>query len=202
VDLFLFEDSPDFGCEFVEQYLNRVIVYIGGIVRQHFASKDGNGLAIVSGFGFRARIDNFTASKHAREKRFSTGIALSHPAVGRTDRLFEIIDPARWAIAGAQAPSNLELAPRTFRGGNDREALHWRTRPTSDSRVDHGGNYALFLRFWACDLTTASLLTSSCAGGYKTETAEVVFRVPAERGPLAARQRSGNQVVREMALSV
>src|SRR5206468_8938859 len=72
--------------------------------RQHLASKDGNWLAIMGGFGFRARIDNFTGGKHAREKRFSTSIALPHPAMGRTDRLFEIIDPARWAIASAQAP--------------------------------------------------------------------------------------------------
>jgi hypothetical protein len=54
VDLFLFEDSPDFGCEFVEQNPNRVIIYIGGIERQHLARKDGDGLAIMSGFGFRA----------------------------------------------------------------------------------------------------------------------------------------------------
>jgi len=59
-----------------------------------------------------------------REKRFTTSITLSHPAMGRTDRLFEIIDPARWAIASAQAPGDLELAPKTFGGGNEREALH------------------------------------------------------------------------------
>jgi hypothetical protein len=101
VDLFLFEDPPDFGCEFVEQYPNRVIVYIGCIERQDLAGKDGDGLAIMSSFRFRARIDNFTAGKHAREKRFGTSIALSHPAMGGTDRLFEIVDPARWAVAGA-----------------------------------------------------------------------------------------------------
>jgi hypothetical protein len=39
-------------------------------------------------------------------------------------RLFEIIDPARWAIASAQAPGDLELEPKTFGGGNEREALH------------------------------------------------------------------------------
>src|SRR6266851_2026180 len=129
VDLFLFESSPDFGCEFVEQYPDRVIIHIGGIERQDLARKDGDRLAIMSRFGFRARVDNFTAGKHAREKRFCTSIALSHPAMGRTDRLFEIIDPARRAIAGAQAPGNLELAPRTFGDGNEREALHWRNRP-------------------------------------------------------------------------
>src|SRR5438874_1445795 len=75
VDLFLFEDPADFGCEVVEQYPNRVIVYIGGIVRQHLAGKDGDGFAIMSGFSFRARIDNFTAGKHPREERFSTSIA-------------------------------------------------------------------------------------------------------------------------------
>jgi hypothetical protein len=101
VDLFLFEDPPDFGREFVEQHPNHVIVYIGCIERQDFAGKYGDGLAIMSGLRFRARIDNFTAGKHAREKRFATRIALSRPAMGRTDRLFEIIDPARWAIAGA-----------------------------------------------------------------------------------------------------
>ena len=100
-------------------------------MRQHLAGKDGDGLAILSSFGFRVRIDNFTAGKHAREKRFSTSIALPHPAMGRTDRLFEIIDPARWAIAGAQAPGNLELAPRTFGGANEGEALDWRVRLTS-----------------------------------------------------------------------
>ena len=78
----------------------------------------------MSGFGFRARIDNFTAGKHAREKRFTTSITLSHPAMGRMDRLFEIIDPARWAIASAQALGDLELAPKTFGGGNERKALH------------------------------------------------------------------------------
>ena len=62
----MLEDSPDFGCEVVEQYPNRVIIYIGGIERQHLAGKDGDRLAIVSGFGFRARIDNFTAGKRAR----------------------------------------------------------------------------------------------------------------------------------------
>ena len=93
VDLFLFEGSPDFGCEFVEQQPNHLIIHIGGIERQHLARKDGDGLAIMGGFGFRARIDDLTAGKHAREKRFSTSIALSHPAMGRTDRLFEIINP-------------------------------------------------------------------------------------------------------------
>jgi hypothetical protein len=44
----------------------------------------------MSGFGLRAPIDNFTVGKHAREKGFSSRIALSHLAVGRTDRLFEI----------------------------------------------------------------------------------------------------------------
>ena len=48
MDLFLFEDSPDFGCEFVEQYQNRVIIHIGGIERQGLARKDGDGLAIMA----------------------------------------------------------------------------------------------------------------------------------------------------------
>ena len=38
VDLFLFEGSPDFGCEFVEQQPNRLIIHIGGIERQHLRS--------------------------------------------------------------------------------------------------------------------------------------------------------------------
>jgi hypothetical protein len=38
--------------------------------------------------------------------------------VGCVDRLLEIIDPARRAMAGTQPPSDLELAPRTFGGGN------------------------------------------------------------------------------------
>ena len=65
VDLFLFENSPDFGCEVVKQYPHRVIVHIGGIVRQHLAGKDGDGLAIMSGFSFRARINNLAPGKHA-----------------------------------------------------------------------------------------------------------------------------------------
>jgi hypothetical protein len=83
VDLFLLEVFPDFGCEFVEQYPNPDIIYIGGIERQHLARKNGNGLAIMSGSGFRARIDNFTAGKHAREKRFSTSIASLNVAVNK-----------------------------------------------------------------------------------------------------------------------
>jgi hypothetical protein len=91
-------------------------------MRQHLAGKDGNGLAIMSGFSFRAWKDNFTAGKHAREKRFRASIALCRPAMRRTDRFFEIIDPARWTIASAQAPGDLELAPRTF-GVGTREKL-------------------------------------------------------------------------------
>src|ERR1700751_309467 len=98
---------------------------------QHFPVRDGDGLAIMSDFSFRACKDDFTAGKHAREKRFRASIALSRPAMRRTDRFFEIIDPARWTIASAQAPSDLELAPRTFGGGNEGEALHWRIRPKS-----------------------------------------------------------------------
>jgi hypothetical protein len=56
--------------------------------------KNGGGLAIMSGFGFGARIDDFTARKQPGEKRFNTRIALSHPAVTGSDRLFEILDPA------------------------------------------------------------------------------------------------------------
>jgi len=51
VDLFLFEDFPDFGCEFIEQYPDPVIIYIGGIEWQYLAGKDGDGLTIMSGFG-------------------------------------------------------------------------------------------------------------------------------------------------------
>ena len=72
-------------------------------MRQHLPSRDGDGLAIMSDFSFRACKDDFTAGKHAREKRFRASIALSRPAMGRTDRFFEIIDPARWTIASAQA---------------------------------------------------------------------------------------------------
>ena len=71
MDLFLFEDLADFGCEFVEQYPNRVVVDIGCIERQDLAGKDGDGLAIMSGFSFRACKDDFTAGKDAREKRFA-----------------------------------------------------------------------------------------------------------------------------------
>jgi hypothetical protein len=68
------------------------------IMRQHLAGRDGDGLAIMSGFSFRACKDDFTAGKHAREKRFRASIALSRPAMRRTDRFFEIRDPARWTI--------------------------------------------------------------------------------------------------------
>jgi hypothetical protein len=51
--------------------------------------KMATGSGIMNGFGLRARIDNFTVGKHAREKGFSMRIALSHLAVGRTDCLFE-----------------------------------------------------------------------------------------------------------------
>jgi hypothetical protein len=50
-------------------------------------------------------------------ERVSTSIALSHPAVSRADRLFEIIDPARRVVTSAQAPGDLELAPRTLEVG-------------------------------------------------------------------------------------
>jgi len=94
-------------------------------MRQHLPGRDGDGLAITSDFSFRACKDDFTAGKHAREKRFRASIALSRPAMGRTDRFFEIIDPARWTIASAQAPGDLELAPRTVGDGK------WRIRPKS-----------------------------------------------------------------------
>src|SRR6516164_2320766 len=100
-------------------------------MRQHLPGRDGDGLAITGDFSFRACKDDVTAGKHAREKRFRASIALSRPAMGRTDRFFEIIDPARWTIANTQAPGDLKLAPRTFGGGNEREALHWRIRPKS-----------------------------------------------------------------------
>jgi hypothetical protein len=82
------------------------------LMRQHLAGRDGDGLAIMSGFSSRACKDDFTAGKHAREERFRASIALSRPATRRTDRFFEIIDPARWTISSAQAPGDLELAPR------------------------------------------------------------------------------------------
>jgi hypothetical protein len=123
VDLFLFENFPDFGCELVEQYPNPVVVDIGGIVRQHLVGENGDGLAIMSGFGFRARIHDFTRV-NMPERKGSARASRSHLAMTRTDCLFEIIDPARWAITSAQAPGDLELAPRTFGGVDDREALH------------------------------------------------------------------------------
>jgi hypothetical protein len=101
----------------------------GGMVRQHLAGENGDELAIMSGFGFGARIDDFTARKHPREKRWGASIALSHPAVAGTDRLFEIINPARRVVTSAQASGDLRLASRTFGGGDDREALHWLIRP-------------------------------------------------------------------------
>src|SRR5438874_5710553 len=51
-------------------------------------------------------------------------MALPHPAMRCTDRLFEIINPAACAIARSQAPGDLELTPRTFGTGKRREALH------------------------------------------------------------------------------
>src|SRR5438045_9368187 len=51
-------------------------------------------------------------------------MALSHPAMRRPDRLFEIINPAACAIARSQAPGDLELTPRTFGTGKRREAFH------------------------------------------------------------------------------
>src|SRR6516162_1665089 len=54
--------------------------------------------------------------------------ALSSRGGPHGSRLFNIIDPARWAIASAPAPRDLELAPRPFGGGNDREALRWLIR--------------------------------------------------------------------------
>ena len=77
----------------------------------------------MGGVSLQTRIDNFTAGKHAREKRLSTSIALCHPAAGRADRLFEIIDLARWTIAGAQAPGDFKPAPKTFGGGYGRECF-------------------------------------------------------------------------------
>jgi hypothetical protein len=52
--------SPDFGRKFVEQYPNRVIVSISGEDRQHHAGKVAT-VSVMSGFGVRARIDDFTA---------------------------------------------------------------------------------------------------------------------------------------------
>jgi hypothetical protein len=60
-------------------------------MRRHLAGSDGDGLAIMSGFSFRACKDDFTAGKHARERRFRASIALSRPAMRRTARFFEII---------------------------------------------------------------------------------------------------------------
>lgn len=62
-------------------------------------------------------------------------------------------------------------------------------------------NDVLSIYFLDATLVTA-FVARRCAGGYKIEAAEVVFRVPAERRPSAVRQRSSNQVVREMALLV
>jgi hypothetical protein len=42
VDLFLFENSPDFRRELVEQYPNRVIIDISGIVWQRLAGENGD----------------------------------------------------------------------------------------------------------------------------------------------------------------
>src|SRR5260370_7243645 len=79
----------------------------------------------MGGIAPRAGVDNFAAGEHARQKRFAAGMALSHPAMRRTYRLFEIINPAACAIAGPQAPGDLELAPRTFGTGKQSEALHY-----------------------------------------------------------------------------
>src|ERR1700730_3104403 len=51
-------------------------------------------------------------------------MALSHPAMCCTDRLFQIINPAACAIACPQAPGDLELTPRAFGTGKRREARH------------------------------------------------------------------------------
>src|ERR1700716_1107899 len=51
-------------------------------------------------------------------------MALSHPAMRRTDRLFQIIDPAACAIARPQTPGDLELTPRTFGTRKWRKAPH------------------------------------------------------------------------------
>src|SRR5258708_30932760 len=125
MDFFLFEGAADFGCELIEQRTNRVVVQVAGIERQHFAGEDRHWFAVVGGVAIRARVDNFAAGEHARKKRLSASIALPHPAMRRTDRLFEIVDPAAGAIAGAQAQRDLELAPRTFATGKRREALHY-----------------------------------------------------------------------------
>ena len=71
MNLFLLEDAPDFGSELVEQYLNRVIIDISGIVWQHLTGENGERLAIMRRFSLRARLDYFTARKHPREKRFA-----------------------------------------------------------------------------------------------------------------------------------
>src|SRR5205807_1229706 len=78
--------------------------------------------------------------------------------MGRADRLFEIIDPARWAIASAQAPGDLELAPKTLWRW-ERERNSSLANPTGVNpriRVNHGRNYTLFSPFWARDLITAA----------------------------------------------
>jgi hypothetical protein len=53
----------------------------------------------------------------------------------RTDRLFEIIDPAACAIAGPQSPGDLELTPRTFGTGKRREVLHYFIYPSCSGAV-------------------------------------------------------------------
>jgi hypothetical protein len=55
---------------------------------------------------------------------FTAGMALLHPAMRRTDRLFEIIDSAACAIARPQAPGDLELTA-LFR---DTSEAHSRSR--------------------------------------------------------------------------
>src|SRR5215472_1122377 len=64
----------------------------------------------------------------------------------RTDCLFEIIDPARRTIAGAQAPGDLKLAPRTFGSRDDREALHWLIRPVNPRPGRYAGVRSRSLR--------------------------------------------------------
>src|ERR1700704_5059597 len=62
-------------------------------------------------------------------------MSLPHPAMRRTDRLFQIINPAACAIARPQAPGDLELTPGTFGTGKRSEARHSHSHRSSSGAV-------------------------------------------------------------------
>jgi hypothetical protein len=91
--LLLFEGPAHFLCELVEKLSHGGIVQIASILRENFAGEDGDRLAMAGISTAGVGIDNFAAGEHPGQKGRVSRRALHHPAMGRPNGLFEIINP-------------------------------------------------------------------------------------------------------------